>query len=1299
MEAKSIAGGPRAGARRLSGVDSADSPEGKAAEINRQISAGGNSSAAAQIRVPSQGSKRRGPPPETGWYCELEAVSPVGSPVGSVSAAGFRYPPVKPEHQRRKSGGGPRAGSRFDQHQPGWHTSRAASDNVQSWVPAGAPDREIKQSQRGTSGFWKAEYAFPKQPVVPGLTGFNCMENSSIEAVAKFNCSKLRGCQRGNCAGAISILHVQSQRRQRLEAEQSNTVATISSQKALEHDLLPYFDSILSRWKELPVHISPTSYRMVCVGAYCLVRGYPGSTALAAIKSVEGNEVIPGFANIFRNPTGPLAGSIVKRANEELLVRQYIHNLQFQHQCQPVPGGHNDKLTHISKQTMTAKWKTCEQHFLQANPRTPPPGDKRMFQRMWNEQTVIREKTRLANAKCGICSAIDAKFALCRIPPLTADKKRDFLLTEAGQKLHEANHLADRAVMDDAGYMATVNPNIIWCLLIDAATQRNFCLPKKPWRTPKHLGSYPDWNFTLMGVYAFGFGFFPFIAHDSLTFGSNLTWTAIWLVLCSMRDVRGRWPDILHLQMDNCSGDNKNFVTWAIAAWLVASGRVKQVRIFFLMVGHTHIIIDQVFGVITTGLKGIELAVPQDLLDSIDHSLKKNPQYLGSPAVWLHTLWDWKDWCENELQRVPITHLGSGTKINDTDGDYNGMYDMLISQHGEWMASIQYRECCRFPWRPEASSGMRIIKRLPDKPPALAQLRPFSKWGKRGNYTFAGTVVEYQSLLRKLDTNKKMVAYKEAWKTHIDDIRSDPLITPKDHQLVFPHFKLQMPALEFAGADPPAAAAPESGEKPSSATGLTPAEETAWRLRFLGMRTTPFSYDPVIGSGQSTAEFKLARDAFEFGERQCQGSMTNRSAPIFLGNMLLCRTPGSGDGLGVSLYQVDRLEPRGATCWDTDVDVVCTNFFHTPNPDVSGLWGKFKREMKKDAPAIWIKRQDVVVFHVQLFQRVVAKKKIEYLRVDSLRNLSRVCSAEYPMPVHVPLSHADDQHGGAAQKARRKAPAARGKATAKAKSSGKKPAAKRKKRRKEWNSDSAEDDESDAADESEEESEYESEEEEEEQQEESEAEESEAEEDVDVEAGADAECDEEVHAQNSDSGGDIPSPAAPAPAPAMELAGPKPTFEPGTFGFAIMVGEKCFKGFSLPISPYYCEGTEGAPDGKVYVRYFHPPAKLPKGLKNAMGEYTPKTWSCPKYWQDSSFGMYKKLSTGNAADKRKIPDDYFNSNWQRELMDIHHALPLVVPERMRPKVENIMRVERLVLEMKFVMEELLPLAKQYHITA
>ena len=35
---------------------------------------------------------------------------------------------------------------------------------------------------------------------------------------------------------------------------------------------------------------------------------------------------------------------------------------------------------------------------------------------------------------------------------------------------------------------------------------------------------------------------------------------------------------------------------------LVAAGYVQQVRVLFLMVGHTHVVIDHIFGVVTVGL-------------------------------------------------------------------------------------------------------------------------------------------------------------------------------------------------------------------------------------------------------------------------------------------------------------------------------------------------------------------------------------------------------------------------------------------------------------------------------------------------------------------------------------------------------------------------------------------------------------------------------------------------------------------------------------------------------------------------
>jgi hypothetical protein len=56
----------------------------------------------------------------------------------------------------------------------------------------------------------------------------------------------------------------------------------------------------------------------------------------------------------------------------------------------------------------------------------------------------------------------------------------------------------------------------------------------------------------------------------------------------------------MHIQMDTTTSNCKNLVTFAICAWLVAIGRCMRVHLFFLVnMGHTHIIIDQIFGVIT----------------------------------------------------------------------------------------------------------------------------------------------------------------------------------------------------------------------------------------------------------------------------------------------------------------------------------------------------------------------------------------------------------------------------------------------------------------------------------------------------------------------------------------------------------------------------------------------------------------------------------------------------------------------------------------------------------------------------
>lgn len=72
--------------------------------------------------------------------------------------------------------------------------------------------------------------------------------------------------------------------------------------------------------------------------------------------------------------------------------------------------------------------------------------------------------------------------------------------------------------------------------------------------------------------------------------GSQLTCTIISNYLATLGDLSNK---TVFLQLDNCSGENKNWLLLQYLSTLVELGRVKAFQINYLPVGHTHIDIDQ----------------------------------------------------------------------------------------------------------------------------------------------------------------------------------------------------------------------------------------------------------------------------------------------------------------------------------------------------------------------------------------------------------------------------------------------------------------------------------------------------------------------------------------------------------------------------------------------------------------------------------------------------------------------------------------------------------------------------------
>ena len=83
--------------------------------------------------------------------------------------------------------------------------------------------------------------------------------------------------------------------------------------------------------------------------------------------------------------------------------------------------------------------------------------------------------------------------------------------------------------------------------------------------------------------------------------GSQLTCTILASYLSTLTNLDQK---TVFLQLDNCGGENKNWLVLQFCSMLVALGRVKCFYINFLPVGHTHIDIDQVCTTALTRIKG-----------------------------------------------------------------------------------------------------------------------------------------------------------------------------------------------------------------------------------------------------------------------------------------------------------------------------------------------------------------------------------------------------------------------------------------------------------------------------------------------------------------------------------------------------------------------------------------------------------------------------------------------------------------------------------------------------------------------
>ena len=94
------------------------------------------------------------------------------------------------------------------------------------------------------------------------------------------------------------------------------------------------------------------------------------------------------------------------------------------------------------------------------------------------------------------------------------------------------------------------------------------------------------------GAIVHGQGAYGYFDICEWSHSSNMTIAILMNVLYMYKD---SLPPVLYLQMDNCGRENKNRFVFAFCALLVELGVFRKIKVSFLMVGHTHEDVDQMF--------------------------------------------------------------------------------------------------------------------------------------------------------------------------------------------------------------------------------------------------------------------------------------------------------------------------------------------------------------------------------------------------------------------------------------------------------------------------------------------------------------------------------------------------------------------------------------------------------------------------------------------------------------------------------------------------------------------------------
>ncbi|KAL3675985.1 hypothetical protein R1sor_025933 [Riccia sorocarpa] len=216
-------------------------------------------------------------------------------------------------------------------------------------------------------------------------------------------------------------------------------------------------------------------------------------------------------------------------------------------------------------------------------------------------------------------------------------------MTEAIEalQLHRKQQVEERAAAGRRRWKVLDTPKDCAYIQIDGMDQKKTALPHFS-KQPKSVDGA-----ALVGVHLVGAMVFhgkmqtrAFLTYNNIKSNSNLTITVLHKILLEWE---GPLPPTLYLELDNTVRENKNNILFAYLAMLLDRNIFSKIKLGFLLVGHTHDFVGQMFSRFSQALRRENAFTMSRLRSVIQNSYDPKP----ITSVILQT-WDFKNFIEIE---------------------------------------------------------------------------------------------------------------------------------------------------------------------------------------------------------------------------------------------------------------------------------------------------------------------------------------------------------------------------------------------------------------------------------------------------------------------------------------------------------------------------------------------------------------------------------------------------------------------------------------------------------------------------